>query len=110
LFCLFSNAINFTAVIGRSLIDPPTSPFKDRRVGSHDARHNSTALCSHPLSHGPDFVSFHEGVFCDMVARRTWPLCSSKRQYGCYDWNTHTLADSKLKKRKMGYSEVIEWK
>ncbi|KAH8656591.1 hypothetical protein BGZ60DRAFT_144656 [Tricladium varicosporioides] len=106
LFSMLTNAIP----TGQKSISTSASPFQSTIVGSHYARHNSTALCSSPLSYGPDFVSFHEGVFCDMTKKHTIPLCKFAQQYDCYDWNTHSLVDRKLKKRKMGYSEVIEWK
>jgi hypothetical protein len=87
----------------------PVSPFQGRIIGSHIIRHNSTALCNDPLSYGPDFVSFHEGVYCDMTTRKTWPLCRTATEYGCYDWKTHTLKYRKLKKRSLGYTDVTIW-
>jgi hypothetical protein len=84
-------------------------PFEKRIIGSHNIRHNSTALCSDPLSYGPDFVSFHEGVYCDMTTRSTWPLCSASIGYECYDWETHTLKYLKLRKRSLGYTDVTIW-
>ena len=98
LFSVFSGAIDFAASIGRNTIAAPVLPFQSVIVGSHNPRHNSTALCLNPLSYGPDFVSFHEGVFCDMAARRT------------YDWDTRSLVDGKLKKRKIGYTNVTIWR
>jgi hypothetical protein len=110
LFSLLSGAVNFTIPTNLNSISTPTSPFQSTIVGSHHARHNSTALCSNPWSYGPDFVSFHEGVYCDMETRRIWPLCNTTKREDCYDWDTRTLVNQKLKKRRMGYNDVIEWK
>lgn len=109
-FSVLGEAIDTTYTQFQNSKHTPVSPFQTTIVGSHYFRHNSTALCSNPMSYGPDFVSFHERVFCDMTNRRTLPLCSGITLKDCYDWASHTVVDRKLKKRKMDYSEIIEWK
>ncbi|KAH6689858.1 hypothetical protein F5X68DRAFT_189578 [Plectosphaerella plurivora] len=37
-------------------------------------------LCSSPFSHGPDFVSVREGMYCDMHEKRLWKLCTRKEK------------------------------
>ncbi|KAF2665822.1 hypothetical protein BT63DRAFT_459400 [Microthyrium microscopicum] len=115
LFGFFSIASLLTAATDFKLpaltysLRAPQIPFEGTIIGSHHSQHNSTALCSNRLSYGPDFVSFHEGIFCDMHNRRTLPLCDSTIQSDCYDWNSHTIIGRRLKKRKMRYYTVTEW-
>lgn len=33
-------------------------------------------LCGHHNSMGPDFIALEEGAFCDMDAKKVYPLCS----------------------------------
>ncbi|KAF2195023.1 hypothetical protein K469DRAFT_743711 [Zopfia rhizophila CBS 207.26] len=89
---------------------PGDSPFNGTLIASYHAQHNATALCANPMSWGPDFVSLDEGIFCDMTTRTTWPLCGNYIHFNCYDWNTHHLVEGNLQKRKMSYSDVIEWR
>jgi len=84
--------------------------FKGALIVSHHTQHNATALCTSPESRGPDFISFDEGVFCDMTTRITWPLCCESDNEDCYDWKTHSLVERKLRKRKIRYLSIIEWK
>jgi len=86
------------------------TPFNGTVIASHDAQHHATALCASPSSWGPDFVSFDEGVFCDMTTRLTWQLCNATTTSNCYDWDSHILVDTQLRKRELGYTKVIEWK
>ena len=116
----FLSLINTLGMVGRALgypvkeyFTPTTIPAPLARqtiIASHDAQHSSTLLCADPQSRGPDFVSFVDGVFCDMTGRRSWPLCNSTAISGCYDWQSHTFVDGWLRKREMGYSKVIKWK
>jgi hypothetical protein len=107
IFGLMSSIVGST--ISSAAVPTSISPFQKRIIGSHNSRHNSTALCNDPLSYGPDFVSFHEGVYCDMTTRSTWPLCGTVTGYECYDWETHTLNYRKPKKRSLGYTDVTIW-
>ncbi|KAH0565860.1 hypothetical protein GP486_000738 [Trichoglossum hirsutum] len=86
------------------------SAFNETLIASHLPQHNATALCASPESRGPDFISFDEGVFCDMTNRITWPLCGETITNGCYDWKTHSFVDRKLRKRETDYSNIVEWK
>ena len=91
-----------------SSLDP--LQFTDMLVMSHNPAHTATELCRDPMSHGPSLVSFEEGVYCDMETKTTWPLCTgAKDEVGCYDWKAHTLVKSKVRKRDMRYSNIMEW-
>ena len=78
-------------------------------VGSHDEAHSAIKLCQSETSHGSDFVSFAEGVFCDMETKTAWPLCEERVKDECYDWETHALVEKGGKTTKKGYSDVQRW-
>ena len=40
--------------------------------------HSAKALCNSHSSHGHDFVSQHEGLYCDMSAKQLYPVCDGK--------------------------------
>lgn len=84
--------------------------IRSKIVGSYDSSHSSTALCASPTSWGPDFVSFEENIYCDMALKKTWPLCTAAVRRNCYDWSSHTMMYGGQRKRRMIYSNVVEWK
>ncbi len=92
--------------INKALIDNTDKPKKARRVDPSDtsgsqnfnyviisssACHSAKELCGSSVSRGPDFVSLEEQVFCDMDAKRTWPVCSTSKTDGCFDRTTSTM-------------------
>lgn len=79
-----------------------------RLVVSNHSHHNATEVCTHPNSLGPDFVSLHEGVFCDMMTRTTLPLCSKAITKDCYDLDNHMQVGRRGISRR-SYTEVITW-
>lgn len=78
-------------------------------IGSQDASHSALKLCQSETSHGSDFVSFHEGVFCDMETKTPWPLCSDSVKDDCYRWETHTLIDAGGHTAK-NYDNIQHWR
>ncbi|OAL53860.1 hypothetical protein IQ07DRAFT_640884 [Pyrenochaeta sp. DS3sAY3a] len=99
----------------------PQTPLQRKLIASHDPQHSSTALCSDPMSYGPDFVSFDEGVYCDMQRKKTWPLCSEEKGVvtGCFEWEGRRVVEGwagglglGLGRRKRGveYAEVEVWR
>ena len=98
-------------------------------IASPHQTHSARELCESALSHGPDFVSLSEGVFCDMDTKTHWPLCSSSdgvmngmetgRQgptqvtEDCYHWDTHSLVLATVKGKRgyvaKDYSDVEHW-
>lgn len=84
--------------------------FKDRIIASYHAEHSSKELCTSATSHGPDFVSFEENMFCDMSLKQTWPLCNADMNRRCYDWNSHSIIDGLRRKREVRYARIEEWK
>lgn len=78
-------------------------------VGSHDEAHSAIKLCSSETSHGSDFVSFAEGVFCDMETKTAWPLCKKSVKGECYDWERHALVEKGGKATKKVYHDVQNW-
>ncbi|KAF6235251.1 hypothetical protein HO173_006445 [Letharia columbiana] len=86
-----------------------------RLVSSPHGKHSATDLCGSELSHGPDFVSWSERVFCDMGTKVSWPLCGSGGSVGgeegegeCYEWETHSLVTGGRKVARH-YATVEEW-
>ena len=81
--------------------------FSHLIASPHD-RHSAQELCESGSSHGPDFVSSSEGIFCDMDAKTHWPLCDRTTENECYHWDTHSLVlgDDRLPRN---YSHVEEW-
>ncbi|KAF6229672.1 hypothetical protein HO173_011318 [Letharia columbiana] len=77
-------------------------------IASPHGGHSARELCASARSHGPDFLSFSEGIFCDMDAKVHWPLCDGATRDGCYHWDTHSLVlgDERLARN---YSRVEEW-
>ncbi|KAL8705965.1 MAG: hypothetical protein Q9201_000959 [Fulgogasparrea decipioides] len=63
--------------VRRRWTNPPDSQFQGELVMSSHESHSAKELCEHDNSAGPDFVSFHENVFCDMSTKKMWPLCAS---------------------------------
>ena len=51
--------------------------FDGHLIVSHHEQHSAVELCEAHYSVGPDFVSFHEEIFCDMYTKQTWPLCAN---------------------------------
>ena len=94
---------------GRKARSPSDSRFNETLVMSYNPKHTATALCSDPMSRGPSFVSFDEGLYCDMTEKVIWPLCTTEGEVGCYDWKTHSLVEVGLRKREMDYANIIEW-
>lgn len=78
-------------------------------VGSHDERHSAIELCQSETSLSSDFVSFKEGVYCDMETKTAWPLCKGHVKDGCFDWKTHTELAKGGKVTKKVYSNVQTW-
>ncbi|KAF2834766.1 hypothetical protein M501DRAFT_963863 [Patellaria atrata CBS 101060] len=65
--------------------------MRNRLVSSRDPSQSARELCDSPTSFGPDFVSYAEGVFCDMLTKELWPLCSEQHRAACFDTNTKTM-------------------
>ena len=57
------------------------------------AEHSGRELCESETSRGPDFVSKHERIFCDMDTKTAFPLCDDELgiETGCFRLETHTL-------------------
>jgi hypothetical protein len=72
----------------------------DRLIVSGFRQHSAIALCSSPVSLGPDMVSTVEGMFCDMSAKRLWPLCADDITTYCFDMQTETVRGSEALSEK----------
>ena len=58
-------------------------------VISTSPNHSAKELCQSPTSWGHDFVSVVELLFCDMTAKKLWPVCHDNGKTnvtgGCFD-------------------------
>ncbi|KAK8006659.1 hypothetical protein PG991_012956 [Apiospora marii] len=73
--------------------------FPGKLVTSPKTAHSARELCESGSSLGPDFVSFHENLFCDMSEKELWPLCSAKVTSGCFDAKTNTMVAKHVSRR-----------
>ena len=92
----------------RDRIKPRSAAMASHIISSQDTSHSALKLCQSDTSYSPDFVSFAEGIFCDMDTKTPWPLCSATVTDDCYDWDTQTLVEGGTRKAK-GYSSVENW-
>ena len=54
--------------------------------------HSAEELCRSPYSHGPNFGTFHEQLFCDMHTRTLYPFCMDENAgETCYNVEANTL-------------------
>ncbi|RDL36634.1 Uncharacterized protein BP5553_05986 [Venustampulla echinocandica] len=73
--------------------------FPGQLITSGNPAHSAMELCNSGNSVGPDFVSHHEGLFCDMSEKELWPLCSTVIKTGCFDTTNNTMI-AKAKSRR----------
>ena len=92
----------------RAVIKTRSAGLSTSIIGSQDAAHSALKLCQSDTSLSPDFVSFSEGIFCDMATKTPWPLCSTTVTDECYHWDTHTLVTDGGRKA-MNYTDVQNW-
>lgn len=91
-------------------IRPRSAGLANRLISSPRDDHVASALCESDTSHGPDFVSHSEGVFCDMDTKTQWPLCDEdgSEMKDCYRWKTHSLVTGGEHVPR-NYASVQEW-
>ena|ERR1711981_60773 len=83
--------------------------FDGKIIASSDPSHSAKALCESAMSWSPDFVSFADGLFCDMSSKKLWPLCSAETVKNCFDWVSKTLIGGGSWKRATTYTNVTVW-
>ena len=88
-----------------------------RLIKSALATHRASDLCKSATSHGPDFVSLAESLFCDMDTRILWPLCKGGEDAECFDNEAHDLRLARRRGKRDGavlagaksYRNVTRW-
>jgi len=84
-------------------------------VRSDIPSHNATELCMSRSSRGPDFISLHESVHCDMDTRKITPLCgnNSPSDLECFHFDEENQAGHSLLRNKSTmlkrYSDFQDW-
>jgi hypothetical protein len=86
---------------------------------SGSAQHSAKELCESKTSFGPDFVNVEEGYFCDMDAKRAWPLCNEVTTNNCFDNAANRMVGGKKNSRRddvtgeriihKRYDKVSQW-
>ena len=98
----------------RSLSMKRSAAMASQLVVSKDTQHSAKELCESDTSHGPDFVSVPEKLFCDMGTKTLWLFCEDDEdQKPCFDPDTKQLRGLGLVGRDtegLGYKRVTEWK
>ena len=113
----------------RQLLGKRSPGLANRLITSPREQHSATKLCERENSHGPDFVSWDEKVFCDMETKQSWPLCKGKNGTGlalggkngtgpgvadlteeeCYEWETHSLVAKGGERLAKNYAKIEHW-
>lgn len=80
-------------------------------ITSRNPQQSARELCEDSNSAGPDFISLHEGLFCDMVTRELKPLCLSILLDNCFALGPQLRVIGKHENvRQAGeYGQVQEW-
>ena len=87
----------------RAMLQPRDSnPQPGHLVVSSLEYHSGAELCNSATSYGPDFVSTAEKTYCDMSAKKAWPLCDQNSvTQNCFDLAKKVLrgpADGKVQR------------
>jgi len=77
-------------------------------ITSRHPSHSAIDLCNDDSTAGPDFVSHHDGTYCDMANKRSYPLCASTEEEDCFNLDAATLYRGALLKRDPGLREGRE--
>ncbi|KAI4256359.1 MAG: hypothetical protein LQ352_002124 [Teloschistes flavicans] len=64
-------------------------------IVSASPKHSAKELCESETSRGYDFVSSMEHMFCDMEAKKLWPVCNSNTTSACFDVRSSTMTRGK---------------
>lgn len=92
----------------------PRSLHASRLIKSRRGQ-SASMLCADPASRGPDFVSYSEGLYCNMETREVLPLCDAAagRVTGCFDDGGNIVKRSEVERGdvldELGYDRVDEW-
>ncbi|ELQ36304.1 hypothetical protein M0657_001589 [Pyricularia oryzae] len=92
----------------------PRSLHASRLIKSRRGQ-SASMLCADPASRGPDFVSYSEGLYCNMETREVLPLCdgAAGRVTGCFDDGGNIVKRSEVERGdvldELGYDRVDEW-
>ena len=97
----------------RSLSMKRNAAMASQLVVSTDVQHSAKELCESDSSHGPDFVSVPERLFCDMGTKTLWLFCEEDEdQKPCFDPETKELRSIGIVGRdtqSLEYARVTEW-
>lgn len=84
-----------------------SSKHQGQLIKSGSQYHSASELCGSATSYGPDFVSIHEGIFCDMDQKKAWPLCKTAKDTACFDDKTNKMRLGAANSRRDGKGTVL---
>ncbi|KIV79757.1 hypothetical protein PV11_07302 [Exophiala sideris] len=94
------NSTNLEDEIGFQVLDDfpsaatiPHIPLGDRLIKSNLTYNSAVNMCMDQASIGPHFVSHHEKMYCDMTAKRLYPLCEVDTVETCFDDDQDALVE-----------------
>jgi hypothetical protein len=87
-------------------------------VVSESKFHSAVKLCESETSMGPDFVHVEENIFCDMGAKKAYPLCggssagtnTTAAAQTCFDLESKNLVSGGVVKRASPYTSIRDWR
>jgi hypothetical protein len=76
-------------------------------VHSANPFHSAKETCNSQTSISPDFVSYTEGLFCDMSTRTLWLLCSAQITTDCFDAHLNKLVFDRVELHKRDLEDTV---
>lgn len=87
--------------------------YRDQIVLDYSPDNSARELCESPTSRGPDFANLAEGLFCRMLDKTLWPLCSDSIIKQCFSVESKQIVTGQvtvLNSPSKKYSKVVTWK
>lgn len=79
-------------------------------IASRSTQHSARELCESDTSRGPDFISHHEGLHCNMTTREFKPLCDGSNVEDCFAWEPQSRVVGKRNVAQvLDYGRFEEW-
>ncbi|KAI9712975.1 MAG: hypothetical protein M1812_006722 [Candelaria pacifica] len=95
----------------REMTEPSPRPRNETiLIASRSTQHSARDLCESETSRGPDFISHHEGLHCDMTNRELKPLCDGSNVEDCFAWEPQSRVVGKRNVAQvLDYGRLEEW-
>jgi hypothetical protein len=70
------------------------------------AQHSAREVCESDTSHGPDFASVNEGLYCDMDQKKLWNICSQNVTQMCFDTEQFQMRGSNFRVQGVSWNNT----